>query len=168
MGLLEEDLIAQTTWLRRLAMALVRDRDLAEDLVQDTWVAAFRPRPQIEGSARPWLATVIRNLARSRARQTRRQRLREERVTPEETLPSSEALALRYEALRVLGELVSGLPEPYRSTVLLCYGEGISPSEIARRTDVPPGTVRRRLKEGLDRIRAKLQDKQGPQWTSAL
>ncbi|HEY0707981.1 MAG TPA: sigma-70 family RNA polymerase sigma factor, partial [Polyangia bacterium] len=168
MGLLEEDLIAQTTWLRRLAMALVRDRDLAEDLVQDTWVAAFRHKPQIEGSARPWLATVIRNLARSRARQTRRQRLREERVTPEELLPSSEALALRYEALRVLGEMVADLPEPYRSTVLLCYGEGITPSEIARRTDVPPGTVRRRLKEGLDRIRAKLQDKQGPQWRSAL
>ena len=46
------------------------------------------------------------------------------------------------------------LDEPYRTTLLLRYGEMLSSVEIARRQQVPAGTVRWRLKSAVDRLRA--------------
>jgi len=58
------DLGEHATWLRRL----VRDGAMAEDAVQDTWVA-FPRRPSSAGdSPRPWLATVLRNFVHQRRR----------------------------------------------------------------------------------------------------
>jgi len=56
---------------------------------------------------------------------------------------------------------VSALEEPYRSTVLLRYGEELTPAEIARRYGLPAGTVRWRLKQGLDRLRVEMDRAQG-------
>lgn len=60
------ELLAHATWLRRLARSLVREG--ADDLVQDTWVAALRRPPDGERSVRPWLRTVLINVARLRWR----------------------------------------------------------------------------------------------------
>ena len=57
--------------------------------------------------------------------------------------------------------MVAALDEPYRSTVLLCYGEELSPSEVARRQGIPAGTVRWRLKQGLDRLRSGMDRAHG-------
>ena len=57
---------------------------------------------------------------------------------------------------RALAGLVIELVEPYRSTILLRFFEGLSAAEIAHREGVPPGTVRWRLKRGLDQLRAEL------------
>ena len=58
--------------------------------------------------------------------------------------------------MRGIAQMVGELDEPYRSTVLLRYFEGASAAEIARRQGVPAGTVRWRLKEALDQLRARL------------
>src|SRR5690242_10646816 len=69
------ELLAHGTWLRRLARAIVRDADAAEDLVQDAWVVALKePALASRSSLRAWLATVVRNLARERARSDARRR----------------------------------------------------------------------------------------------
>src|SRR5262249_13100702 len=143
----------------RLASSLVGSSG-ADDLVQDTWVAALRRPPGRPGPLRPWLGQVLRNFARMRHRAgvVRRdhreevERLEQERTGP----PSPEALLGRLEMERLLGRLVAELPEPYRSTVLLRYSEGLTPAEIARHQGIPAGTVRWRLKTGLDRLRAAL------------
>ena len=57
--------------------------------------------------------------------------------------------------------MVSGLAEPYRTTVLLCYQRGLSPTEIASQHDLPPGTVRWRLKQALDELRGRLDERHG-------
>ena len=67
-----EDLLTDLAWLRRLATDLVADADVAEDLVQQAWIAAARKQPEARGSLRPWLAKVIRDLARMRQRGERR------------------------------------------------------------------------------------------------
>jgi DNA-directed RNA polymerase specialized sigma24 family protein len=54
-----EDLLLHAGWLRRFAVALVKDLDAAEDLAQETLVAAWQ-RPA-ENTGRPWLARVARN-----------------------------------------------------------------------------------------------------------
>jgi DNA-directed RNA polymerase specialized sigma24 family protein len=62
------DLLAHGAWLHRLAHHLVHASGAADDLVQDTWVAALRARPDRAQPLRPWLAEVLRNLVRNRAR----------------------------------------------------------------------------------------------------
>ena len=60
-----EALLAETAWMRTLARALVRDADAADDLVQDTVVAALRAKPELDRGLRPWLGRVLRNAARA-------------------------------------------------------------------------------------------------------
>ncbi|MCP3918362.1 MAG: hypothetical protein GY711_22690 [bacterium] len=65
---LAEGLLQNARCTRELALTLVGDPWVAEDLVQDTWVAALAHRPAADRSLRPWLATVLRNFARSEQR----------------------------------------------------------------------------------------------------
>jgi len=154
-----EALRAENAWLRRLAGALTRDDALAEDAVQETWLARLL-HPPADGS-QGWLRVVLRNAVRKRARGDSRRwgREREVEVLAGTSVPGTEELALRLEAQRLVGDLVLALDEPYRSTVLLRYHEGLAPAEIARRQQVPPGTVRWRLKTALDRLRAALDER---------
>ena len=56
-------LLSHAGWLRDLALNLVRDPSLADDLVQETWVAALAERSAPVRSSRAFLATVVRRLA---------------------------------------------------------------------------------------------------------
>jgi DNA-directed RNA polymerase specialized sigma24 family protein len=72
---------------------------------------------------------------------------------------------------RLVAELILELEEPYRSTVLLRFYEERTASEIARREGVAAATVRWRLKEGLGRLRARLDERHQGQrraWVLAM
>src|SRR5947207_10553505 len=149
------DLRGHASWLCRLAVALVRDEASADDLVQSTLLAAVRRPPELSRDVRPWFERVLRNFARQRFRgQTRRDR-REAAAPVAEPLPDAEELLIRHEAARVVAGLVSQLREPYRSTVLLHFAEGIQLKEVAGRQGDPAGTVRRPLKEALAGLRGR-------------
>lgn len=154
------ELLAQAAWVRRLAGSLVRDDSLADDLTQEAWVAALRHPPQQGRPLRPWLAEVLRNLVRMRARGERRRQAREARTQSTESVDSTpdtpEQLVARATTQRELTDLVVALAEPFRSTILLRYYEGLDSAAIAARQGVPAGTVRWRLKTGLDKLRAEL------------
>jgi protocatechuate 3,4-dioxygenase beta subunit len=90
---------------------------------------------------------------RSDRRRERREEASREILDP---APSPEALVARAEAQRAVVDAVLSLDEPYRSTVLLRYFEELTSVEIARRLAIPEGTVRRRLKEAIDRLRSSL------------
>jgi RNA polymerase sigma-70 factor (ECF subfamily) len=155
-------LLEQSEWMRTLARALVRDRGAAEDLVQDTWLAALRGKPDAARDLRPWLGRVMRNFARERFRARRRGEAREEELARRgRELPGPGELAERVELQQLVVRIVMELPQALRTTVLLCYFEGLEPSEIARRTGEPAGTVRWRLKQGLDRVREELDRRHG-------
>ena len=64
----EGDILQHAEWVRRLALALVKNPDDADELAQETWEAALSRPPREAGPLRPWLAGVVRNLARMRAR----------------------------------------------------------------------------------------------------
>src|SRR5688572_17194565 len=153
-----EELLAHAAWLRRLAHHLVGGAADADDLVQDTWLAALRRPPATDRPLRPWLAEVLRNFVRMRVRGDRRRGAREQAqvdVGPA-AAPSAAELVDRVETQRLLAALVVELDEPYRSTVLLRYVEGLTAARIAELQGVPAGTVRWRLKAGLDRLRGEL------------
>ena len=152
-----EKLMAELSWLRRLAGALVRDESDAKDLVQDTWLVAAEHAPTDGRPLKPWLSRVALNLVRMRSRASKRRLAREAAIEPHvESSPPPDALVDRVRAQRVVADEVLNLGEPYRSTVLLHYFEDLSSAEIARRSGIPEGTVRRRLKVALDELRGRL------------
>ncbi|MEO6711513.1 MAG: RNA polymerase sigma factor, partial [Planctomycetota bacterium] len=148
-----EGLLAHSEWLSGLARRLVRDPAAAEDLVQDTWHVALRSG---HGKERGWLATVISNLARARARGESARRERERRCAASEGIEGPDQLVLRAESQRNLLAHVLSLDEPYRTTLLARYVEGRSAAEIARRSGVNESTVRTRLARALEQLRARL------------
>src|SRR5262245_31499031 len=88
-----EKLLDDDRWIRRLAQRLVADPAAAEDLVQETWVAAVGARgAALANAERPWLGRILRNswkdLLRSASRRARRERAaaREEATPPADEL----------------------------------------------------------------------------------
>jgi RNA polymerase sigma factor (sigma-70 family) len=155
-------LLEHSAWVRRLAWSLVRDDALADDLAQETWLVALRHPPTDGRPPRPWLGQVMRNLVRMRARGERRRAAREQAThVGSENHVDTRELVEQVETQQLLAGLVVELAEPLRSTILLRYHEGMSAADIAARQNVPPGTVRWRLKEGLDRLRVELDVRNG-------
>src|SRR5688572_7861401 len=150
-----EVLLAESAWVRALAESLVRDAAAADDIVQQTWLAALKRPPRDDRPLRPWLRTVVENFARMRGRAEGARAERERstagarRSERNDSLGSAEALYERVETQQMLAKEVLALEEPFRSTIVLRYYEGLSSVEIARRIGAPEGTVRWRLKRGL-------------------
>lgn len=160
-------------WLRRLAGELVRDTDVADDVVQATLIRAWDHPPQVGRDVRPWLAQVARNQARDVHRSERRRSVRENETLAMQSPgpPGPEAVLVELDMHRAVARAVDGLAEPFRQTVVLRFFDGLTAAEIARRLTLPAGTVRWRLKEALDRLRAALDrqhDGDRRRWAIAL
>ena len=155
-----EELLEHTEWLTRLARALVGDA-AAGDVVQATYEAAIAKPGNRQGALRPWLGGVARNVARMTARGRARRERREQAVPVHDEVPSPEQLVARAQVQQQVNRLVLELHEPLRSTLLLRFFEGLSAAEIARAQGIPAATVRSRLKDALDRIRASLDAEHG-------
>src|SRR3569623_563345 len=170
-GPTNEQLMAEMAWVRRRASALLRDDAAAEDIAQDTWIVAAEQQPELDRPLRPWLARVVGNLVHTRRRSQARRHAREIAVEDARSVLTPRELVERVELQRVVSEEVLALAEPYRSTVLLHFFEGISSADLAQRLGIPAGTVRRRLKVGLDQLREALRRREDPPdrgWLAAL
>lgn len=151
-----EHLLSEASWLRRLAGRLADDRDDADDLAQEAWIAAWRRQPDPDRPLRPWLAKVVRDAARMRRRTDARRAAREATVADDAAVATPDDLLAQARLHQTLVELVLALDEPYRATVLARYVEGRSAADIARAAGVPEGTVRWRLSQALHRLRDQL------------
>jgi RNA polymerase sigma-70 factor (ECF subfamily) len=162
-----ERLLAQTAWVRRLARSLARDDASADDLVQDTFVAALRRPPagaQHEARLRAWFGFVLRNMAIRRTRSESR-RVERERRSADGGRSGSDERAEELEELRAeLYQHVKALPEASREVVLLRFFEELDSAEIARRLGVPDSTVRNRLRRALAELRERLEREHGSDW----
>ncbi len=146
-------LLQHAGWLRALVRGLIRGEQEVEDVMQDTWVTALERPPQRSRALPACLARVARNLAFTGGRSKRRLARRERVKARPEGVPSTEEMVERAELHRQVVQAVLALDEPYRSTLLMRYFEDLTPREIARRSGIPPGTVRSRIKRALDRLR---------------
>jgi RNA polymerase sigma factor (sigma-70 family) len=159
-------------WLRRFAAMLARDVDEAEDLVQETLVAAWASPPRDAGRpARPWLATVLRNRFRMQRRAGARRELREGiGAGVSATTAEPERELERLEVLRVLlAELDHLAPEDQKILVRRFF-EGESAAEIATHLRIPAATVRSRIFRSLQRLRGALDRSFGDRraWSVAV
>jgi len=151
-----EELLQQAGWLRGLAASLVGDPGQADDLVQETWLAALRRPPRVGASPRPWLERVLRNLARNRGRAERTRRDHERHAGEPGPPAGPDAIAAEVEAQRLLAEAVGRLGEPGRTIVVLRYFRGLDSAAIGRELALPAGTVRWKLQGALEELRREL------------
>jgi len=165
------DVLAELDGLRGLARALVRGDADADDLLQDAAIDAIEHPPAGDRPVRPWLAAVLRNRWRMDRRGRARRRVREDAAVAgdDDAAPAADDLLERARLLERLAQALVALEEPFRSTVMRRYLDGDSAADIARACGVPAGTVRWRLKAGLERLRAAL-DESAPRraWMAAL
>jgi len=164
-----ELLLQHADFLRSLARGLLAGAD-ADDVEQETWLRALEKGPRHDANLKGWLATVARNSARLMWRSESRRTRREERVAKSEGVPSAADVASRVEIQSLLADAVKSLEEPYRTTVVLAFYDGLSPTEIARKQGIPVDTVRTRIRRALQRLRAALDQHPGgrPAWMAAL
>ena len=149
-------LVEHEAFVRSLARSLVRDPGLADDLAQDTWVAALRRPPAAAGSPRSWLTLVMRNQLSNKRRGEARRSKREAEVAREEIDEQQGERLERLELQQLVVNVVLALPEPQRAVLMMHFYDGLSPSEIARRRGVPAATMRSQLKRGLSAVRERL------------
>jgi RNA polymerase sigma-70 factor, ECF subfamily len=153
------DVLAFLDPLYATALRLTRNRSDAEDLVQDTFVKAFRfsDRYQRGTNLKAWLYTILHNTWRNRLRDASRETVDvdSDRVEEAASLPGGpaaldtpERILLR-ETLDVdLQAALDGLPAAFREAVWLRDVEEFSYAEIAEMLGVPPGTVMSRISRG--------------------
>lgn len=140
--------------LRRFALALLRDPDAADDLVQDTLERALRKQHlwRRRGSIRNWLFRVLYNVFVNG--QNRRRRVRLE--GPLEDAGAALAHPARQERqveCRDMAEALEQLPKRQKAAIVLVALEGVSYDEAADILGVPVGTVRSTLSRGRETLR---------------
>jgi len=144
----------------RLAMYLVRDRDKAEDLVQETFSNALTSfhRYEMGTNCRAWLSTILYNVHKKHLRNERRLKFvedMEERIA--ETIAFEPPIPQRLTDDEILAAL-DKVPEQFRTAVLLTDVEGFSYKEASSLLKVPIGTVMSRLHRGRRLLRIELAE----------
>jgi RNA polymerase sigma factor (sigma-70 family) len=140
--------------LRRYAFALLRDRDRADDLVQDTLERALSRwlLRRADGDVRAWLFTILRNLHVSTWRRDRRHAAAV--AVDETTMP---AVGARQDTVLEVHDVLAALeqlPEEQKSLLLLVGVEDFSYDDAARILGMPIGTVMSRLSRARQRLRS--------------
>jgi len=167
----EAEALASLDSLYRTALRLTRVPADAEDLVQETYLKAFRAANQFEPGTnlRAWLFTILHNTARNRARDRARDTVAidSEIVDRAADAPppggasigasdTPETLLLRETLAPELQAAIDALPEAFREAVWLRDVEEFSYAEIAEMLSIPVGTVMSRISRGRHQLFERL------------
>lgn len=156
--------------LYNYAMRMTNNGEDADDLLQDTYMRAFRFYHKFEKgtNSKAWLFRIMKNCFINKYRKTKKEpakvdyedvqnfydSIRDEVVDPNDLEHKVFSNLLDDELMGAL----NGLQDDYKTVVILCDLEGLSYEEIAEFLDVPIGTVRSRLHRGRKILQKKLSD----------
>ena len=155
--------------LLRYLVYLAGNRELAEDLFQETWIRVLERGHQYDGKHEfiTWLYAVARNLTIDYLRKKRPVSLdglmedeEHSPVEPADTRPLAWEVVAQHEQAERISNALVGIPSDYRETVILRFREGLTLEEIATVTGVPVGTVKSRLYRGLNMLMSGLKGAQ--------
>lgn len=154
-ALYDEHAAALLTFVRRL---LDGDRQLAEDIVQETLLRAWRHAARMPpDGVRPWLFTTARRLVIDT--------YRARRVRPVETSSDALAHAVATDGLDaaldavLVADALQAVTAAHRAVLIDCYYRGRTAAEIAAEQGLPPGTARSRIFYAMRALRLALQER---------
>jgi RNA polymerase sigma-70 factor, ECF subfamily len=142
-----------------VAHKLTGEKQAAEDLTQDAFIKVWRSadgyRPE-RGSVRTWVLSVVRNrgIDQLRAKATRRRMQEKVEASALRSEPSEAFAQVWHEArLGRVREALDALPHVQQQVLELARFSGLTHTEIAERLQLPPGTVKGRMRLGLKKLR---------------
>src|SRR3954454_21347113 len=146
-----------------LALRMVGDRVAAEDITQEAFLSIWRSRLRYQrdrGSVRTWVLGIVhhrgidalrRNLVHERRRASA-EGIEERHEAPERT----DVEVARREEARTVRAAIEELPDQQGQVIELAYFGGFTHTQIAEMLDMPVGTVKGRMRLGLDKLRRSL------------
>lgn len=160
--------------VHQLALRVSGDAGVAEDVVSQTFLQAWRSRGRLQeepdpdrDSLRPWLLGIATNVLRNTARSARRQRAALARLPPPTAVPDiAQGVADRFgrdAEVAAVRAALGRLRQPEREVIALCVWSGLDYAAAARALGVPVGTVRSRLSRARARLR-KLAEEEFVGW----
>ena len=173
-GLASGDRDAAVAFVRRhqrrvfgLALTLLHDRDLADDVAQEAMVRAWRHAGAYDarrGSVTTWLLAITRNLAIDSVRAARVRPVGPgddvvlAALAPSGDLPADASVSA--DELRRVARALDAVPADQRRALLLARLQGLTAAELAELEGIPLGTAKTRIRSGLLRLRAVLRDEE--------
>ena len=149
-----------------LAYRIVGEKAAAEDVTQEAFISIWKSGARFDrgrGSVRSWMLSIVRNRAidalRSRAGKAPKLSFDDDAILeqrPSEELTDDEAM--RRETASELRGALGELPGEQSKVIELAYFGGFSQSEISRMLGVPLGTVKGRMRLGLEKIRGEMAE----------
>ena len=155
--------------LLRYLIHLTGNRELAEDIFQETWIRVLERGHRYDAKYEfsTWLFSIARNLNIDYQRKKKPASLdglldEEENVPldPPDTRPSALDVTVQHQQAEQISAALVSIPAEYREAVVLRFQEGLALEEIARVTGVPLGTVKSRLYRGLNALMPQLKGAQ--------
>lgn len=169
----DEEALAQlydlySTVLFGLIRTIVNNKEIAEDLLQELFLLVWKRAERFDaskGSVYTWLVTLARNKSidkiRSKSYRMQQKNKADEHSVLFANLVSDEKSP--YESMwldkktEILRNALNSIPDKQREVIEIAYFEGFSQSKIAETYNIPLGTVKTRMREGLDKLRVLLK-----------
>jgi RNA polymerase sigma-70 factor, ECF subfamily len=155
------------------AVRIVRDGRVAEEVLQEAFMRSWQQSGRFElnrGTYASWLLSITHNLAIDELRKSQRRPQKADMVDIADVLRSEvdetvniEEAAEATELRDVIGAAMGHLPEAQRRVIELAYFEGLSQREIAAFLNEPLGTIKTRMRLGMQKLRDVLNVQEGLQ-----
>ena len=149
-------------YIHRLALSILNDVHEADDVTQDTFVAAYHSLAGFRNESDPktWLSAIAINASRGRLRKHKVRQMLSNTLQSihllKSTPPSPELVAIQHESDQYIWKIVEGLDDKHRLPVILRYVHDLKPPEIANILHVSQGTVHSRLHYARRKLYAQL------------
>ena len=145
-----------------LALRMLKARSDAEDLLQEVFVQIWRQAANYSedrGSPEAWIINIARSRAIDKLRSIRRMEksfVLTDDPARAESSENVESSAAESETRLTMNSALANLPETQRKVLELAYFDGLTQTEIAKRLAEPLGTVKTRMRSGIQRLREML------------
>jgi RNA polymerase sigma-70 factor, ECF subfamily len=151
-----------STLVFTIAMRMLKARSDAEDLLQEVFVQVWRQAQSYKaerGSPEAWIVNIARSRAIDKIRSIRRMEksfVLTDDPARAESSDNVESSVAESEARMAMNSALANLPETQRKILELAYFGGLTQTEIATRLAEPLGTVKTRMRSGIQRLREML------------
>lgn len=138
-----------------VVLAILKDRDMAAEVAQETYVRIWKRAGQFKsscGNPLSWIGSIARNCAIDRLRAERARGFVEYSDEVPDVISNPDPAAQTLDSM-VIRRLLQDLRPEYRQAVLLCYFQGYTYIELASVLDVPVGTAKSWVRRGLSAMK---------------